>query len=244
MSRRVCWLPPATMTTFLDANECAHEPFVGASGFGRYPEQQPDELVEALCGWLDVSSRNLTVTRGADEAIDCLLRAFCVPGKDNIIVCPPTFSMYEHSAILQGAATRKVPLKRGFKLDADGVCRRRRPKHKDRVSVLPEQPDRQPYGRGRYDKALRRVRGKGACCRRRDLYRVFRRQKHGRQTGGVRQSGGASHPFKITRGSRAAMRCRGGARGCFAPDLPGAVTRPVSRYPSSRPCGPYSFPKT
>ena len=112
---------PATMTTFLDANECAHEPFVGASGFGRYPEQQPDELVEALCGWLDVSSRNLTVTRGADEAIDCLLRAFCVPGKDNIIVCPPTFSMYEHSAILQGAATRKVPLKRGFKLDADGV---------------------------------------------------------------------------------------------------------------------------
>ncbi|MGC6454583.1 MAG: histidinol-phosphate transaminase [Candidatus Puniceispirillaceae bacterium] len=108
-------------TVFLDANECPYEPFVGASGLARYPMQQPPELVSAVCGWLDVSSGNLTITRGADEAIDCLMRAFCVPAQDNIIICPPTFAMYAQSAMLQGVETRKVALADGFALDADGI---------------------------------------------------------------------------------------------------------------------------
>ena len=106
---------------FLDANECPYEPFVGASGLARYPMQQPPELVSAVCGWLDISSRNLTITRGADEAIDCLMRAFCVPAQDNIVICPPTFAMYAQSAMLQGVETRKVPLADGFALDVDGI---------------------------------------------------------------------------------------------------------------------------
>ena len=108
-------------TVFLDANECPYEPFVGASGLARYPMQQPPELVSAVCGWLDISSRNLTITRGADEAIDCLMRAFCVPAQDNIVICPPTFAMYAQSAMLQGVETRKVPLADGFALDVDGI---------------------------------------------------------------------------------------------------------------------------
>ena len=108
-------------TVFLDANECPYEPFVGASGLARYPMQQPPELVSAVCGWLDISSRNLTITRGADEAIDCLMRAFCVPAQDNIVICPPTFAMYAQSAMLQGVETRKVPLADRFALDVDGI---------------------------------------------------------------------------------------------------------------------------
>ena len=82
-----------TGTIFLDANECGFEPFVGAHNLSRYPEQQPVALQDAICRWLDVSSRHITITRGADEAIDCLVRAFCVPGRDNIVICPPTFAM-------------------------------------------------------------------------------------------------------------------------------------------------------
>jgi len=92
---------PGSETVFLDANECAFEPFVGASGLSRYPAQQPAQLVDAFCRWLDVSSRNLTITRGADEAIDCLMRAFCIPAVDNVVICPPTFAMYAQSAMLQ-----------------------------------------------------------------------------------------------------------------------------------------------
>ena len=111
----------ADSTVFLDANECPYEPFVGAAGLARYPMQQPPELVSAVCGWLDISSANLTITRGADEAIDCLMRAFCVPAEDNIIICPPTFAMYAQSAMLQGVETRKVPLAEGFALDSEGI---------------------------------------------------------------------------------------------------------------------------
>ena len=32
---------PGSETVFLDANECAFEPFVGATGLSRYPAQQP-----------------------------------------------------------------------------------------------------------------------------------------------------------------------------------------------------------
>ena len=108
-------------TVFLDANECPYEPYVGASGLARYPMQQPPELIRVICDWLDLSSRNVTVMRGADEAIDCLMRAFCEPARDNIVICPPTFAMYRQSAILQGVEVREAPLSAGFALDNAAV---------------------------------------------------------------------------------------------------------------------------
>ena len=110
-----------SQTIFLDANECAFEPYVGASGLSRYPSKQPSLLVDALCRWLDVSSRNLTITRGADEAIDCLIRAFCVPAIDNVVICPPTFAMYAQSAMLQGAAVKIAMLDGNFDLDVNAI---------------------------------------------------------------------------------------------------------------------------
>ena len=110
-----------SQTIFLDANECAFEPYVGASGLSRYPSKQPSLLVDALCRWLDVSSRNLTITRGADEAIDCLIRAFCVPALDNVVICPPTFAMYAQSAMLQGAAVKIAMLDGDFDLDFNAI---------------------------------------------------------------------------------------------------------------------------
>ena len=112
---------PGDETVFLDANECAFEPFVGASGLSRYPAQQPAQLVDAFCRWLDVSSRNLTITRGADEAIDCLMRAFCIPAVDNVVICPPTFAMYAQSAMLQGVAVRSAMLDSNFGLDLAAI---------------------------------------------------------------------------------------------------------------------------
>ena len=112
---------PGSETVFLDANECAFEPFVGASGLSRYPAQQPAQLVDAFCRWLDVSSRNLTITRGADEAIDCLMRAFCIPAVDNVVICPPTFAMYAQLAMLQGVAVRSAMLDSNFGLDLAAI---------------------------------------------------------------------------------------------------------------------------
>ena len=99
---------PGSETVFLDANECAFEPFVGTSGLSRYPAQQPAQLVDAFCRWLDVSSRNLTITRGADEAIDCLMRAFCIPAVAH-------FRGKTHAAYPLVGAHHKCRAERAFK---------------------------------------------------------------------------------------------------------------------------------
>jgi histidinol-phosphate aminotransferase len=53
---------------------------------------------------------NLFVGVGSDEAIDALLRAFCTPGKDKILTCPPTYGMYGVSAQVNDVEVVKVPL--------------------------------------------------------------------------------------------------------------------------------------
>jgi histidinol-phosphate aminotransferase len=89
----------------------------------RYPEIRPRLLQERLAERYGVTPECLLVTRGSSEAIDLLLRAFCRPGIDNVVVTPPTFSMYRVYAEIQGAAVRQVPLLAGndFGLDLGAV---------------------------------------------------------------------------------------------------------------------------
>ena len=113
-----------TKKIFLDANECAFDPFLGGDNLSRYPDKQPKILQNSLCHWLDVSSRNITITRGADEAIECLIRAFCIPSIDNIIICPPTFPMYAQSAKLHSIEVREAELDRHFDLNLNAIDKR------------------------------------------------------------------------------------------------------------------------
>ncbi|GAB2578306.1 histidinol-phosphate transaminase [Dyella jejuensis] len=102
----------------LNANESAWEP-AGAFGFGcnRYPDPQPQPLLQALATLYGVRREQLFVGRGSDEAIDLLVRAFCRAGQDAILVQPPTFGMYAVSARIQHAAVIEVPLTQDFQLD-------------------------------------------------------------------------------------------------------------------------------
>lgn len=88
------------------------------------------ELKQDLCNLRNIhvhTSRTLTpehlfVGVGSDEAIDALLRAFCVPGRDKILVCPPTYGMYSVSAQVNDVALVKVPLQMpGFQLDVPSI---------------------------------------------------------------------------------------------------------------------------
>jgi histidinol-phosphate aminotransferase len=89
------------------------------AGLNRYPEPQPAELIAQLAALYAVEPDCLLVTRGSDEAIDLLVRAFCRAGADAVILCPPTFGMYAVAASIQGAQVIPVPLRaaNGFDLD-------------------------------------------------------------------------------------------------------------------------------
>lgn len=93
------------------------------AGLNRYPEPQPDELIEHLAKLYGVAPQQLLAGRGSDEGIDLIVRAFCRAGQDSVLICPPTFGMYKVSARIQGAGLVEVPLvkERNFAFDADAV---------------------------------------------------------------------------------------------------------------------------
>jgi histidinol-phosphate aminotransferase len=95
----------------LNANE-APWPADGSAvdGLNRYPEIRPLQLHTRLAAHYTVEPGMVLATRGSSEAIDLLVRAFCRAGIDNIIVSPPTFSMYRVYADIQGARTITAPL--------------------------------------------------------------------------------------------------------------------------------------
>jgi histidinol-phosphate aminotransferase/imidazoleglycerol-phosphate dehydratase/histidinol-phosphatase len=110
----------------LDANENPFPPLAEgslAAGLNRYPEPQPTRLKRTMGALYGVEAENVVVTRGADDAIDILVRAFCRPGTDSVSICTPTFSAYGHFAALQGARLAEVPLGPGFDFDADAFLR-------------------------------------------------------------------------------------------------------------------------
>jgi histidinol-phosphate aminotransferase/imidazoleglycerol-phosphate dehydratase/histidinol-phosphatase len=111
----------------LDANEFPWPPFgplAAGCKANRYPEPQPAMLVGKLASVWGVKPEQLFVGRGSDDAIDVLLRLFCEAGKDQILICPPTFGAYKVYATIQGAATISVPLRRDdWQLDVPAILK-------------------------------------------------------------------------------------------------------------------------
>jgi len=87
-------------------------------GLNRYPEPQPKLLADSFSALYGVQPTRLLMTRGSDDAIDLLIRTFCEAGRDEIMICPPTFDMYRIWAQIQGAGVVECPLDqdRGFAL--------------------------------------------------------------------------------------------------------------------------------
>jgi histidinol-phosphate aminotransferase/imidazoleglycerol-phosphate dehydratase/histidinol-phosphatase len=111
----------------LDANENPYPPLGGdalSADVNRYPEPQPAHLKAAMAALYGVGTDELIVTRGADDAIDVLVRSFCRAGADAVSICPPTFAAYAHFALLQGARVIEAPLGADFELDPDALIAR------------------------------------------------------------------------------------------------------------------------
>ena len=113
----------------LNANEAPWPPSGVQSGscgrpLNRYPDPQPERLLERLAELYGVNRNQVLVGRGSDEAIDLLVRAFCRPGVDAIALSPPTFGMYAVCAAVQGATCIEIPLDANFDVDVAALCER------------------------------------------------------------------------------------------------------------------------
>ncbi len=107
-------------SVFLDANENAYGSPLGVS-YNRYPDPLQWQLKFQLARIKGVPAENICIGNGSDEIIDLAYRIFCNPGKDNVIICPPTYGMYAVNADINDVEIRKVNLTTDFQLDVDGI---------------------------------------------------------------------------------------------------------------------------
>ncbi|HEU4633432.1 MAG TPA: histidinol-phosphate transaminase [Flavisolibacter sp.] len=109
-----------TANVFLDANENSFgSPLT--KWYNRYPDPLQWELKKKIALIKNVGAENMVLGNGSDECIDLLVRAFCEPRKDNIIICPPTYGMYEVYAHINDVQVKEVPLLPGYQLNLDGI---------------------------------------------------------------------------------------------------------------------------
>nr|WP_321357414.1 histidinol-phosphate transaminase [uncultured Draconibacterium sp.] len=101
---------------FLDANE---NPF--NEPYNRYPDPLQRIVKEKIAVIKKVGSENIFLGNGSDEPIDLLIRAFCEPGKDNVVTIDPTYGMYKVAADISGVELRKVSLTEDFQLNINDM---------------------------------------------------------------------------------------------------------------------------
>jgi histidinol-phosphate aminotransferase len=102
----------ANSKTWLNANEAPGQGKYQLSSINinRYPDFQPQSLLNAYSSYCQLSVNNILATRGADEGIELIIRSFCRAYQDSILICPPTYGMYAISAENHGAGIISVPL--------------------------------------------------------------------------------------------------------------------------------------
>ncbi len=101
---------------FLDANENPYE-----TGLNRYPDPLQWALKEKVSKKKGVPVGQIFLGNGSDEAIDLLVRIFCEPRQDHILILPPTYGMYQVSADIADVAIREVPLRADFQPDVAAI---------------------------------------------------------------------------------------------------------------------------
>jgi histidinol-phosphate aminotransferase len=101
---------------FLDANE---NPF--QTDVNRYPDPQQRSLKTKLAKIKNVFTEQVLLGNGSDEVLDLLFRAFCEPGKDNVITLPPTYGMYKVLANINNIESREILLNSDFEPNVEEI---------------------------------------------------------------------------------------------------------------------------
>jgi histidinol-phosphate aminotransferase len=107
--------------TRLDANE---NPFGSPleQDYNRFGDGDYADIKAHLCIIKNIATEHIFIGNGIEESIEVLLRAFCEPAEDNIIICPPTVSKYEKIASLNNVKIKKAALDESYQLDIERIA--------------------------------------------------------------------------------------------------------------------------
>ncbi|WP_395768701.1 histidinol-phosphate transaminase [Aquirufa sp.] len=106
---------------FLDANENPIGSGNLVNAWNRYPDPLQRRIKTQLAEIKSCNEDQLFLGNGSDEAIDLLMRMTCASGLHNIIICPPTYGMYEVSASINNISINRVNLNADYQLNVSGI---------------------------------------------------------------------------------------------------------------------------
>lgn len=144
---------------WLDANESPWPPygdFAADCHANRYPDPQPQALRDQLAKLYGVAADQILMTRGSEEIPDLLIRSFCQSGRDGVVLCPPTFAIYQIHAAINASPVRMVPLRpdHGYDLDVEGILAGWQPHEKLLIIPSPNAPMGHMMGNGQLTRLL------------------------------------------------------------------------------------------
>jgi histidinol-phosphate aminotransferase len=125
---------------YLDANENPFGAIPHNQPYNRYPHPLQPDLKAKISTVLGFSPETIFLGNGSDEAIDLLMRVFCEPNQDEIMIAPPTYGMYAVSAEINSIAVREVLLLPDFQLDVKSMLQQIRPNTKIIFICSPNNP--------------------------------------------------------------------------------------------------------
>ncbi|MFH0773655.1 MAG: histidinol-phosphate transaminase [bacterium] len=91
-------------------------------GYQFYPDPEYIRLRKEISKYIKVDAQCVFISNGADEIIDLILRLILNVG-DEVIDCPPTFSSYSLSTILNRGVVKVLERKSDFSIDVDLILR-------------------------------------------------------------------------------------------------------------------------
>jgi histidinol-phosphate aminotransferase len=103
---------------FLDANENPYP-----SPYNRYPDPLQWRVKQKLALIKHVGPEQIFLGNGSDEAIDLVIRAFCEPNRDSILITDPTYGMYSVCADVNAVNVKRVKLTSNFDVDVDATLK-------------------------------------------------------------------------------------------------------------------------
>lgn len=101
---------------YLDANENPYQ-----SPYNRYPDPLQWRVKEKLSELKGARPEQIFLGNGSDEAIDLLIRGFCEPNQDSILITEPTYGMYSVCADVNAVNVQQVLLTPDFDLDLEAL---------------------------------------------------------------------------------------------------------------------------
>lgn len=123
----------------LDANENPYGAVL-PQALNRYPDPLQRELKQKVSELKQMPVENIFLGNGSDEPIDLLMRAFCEPGKDQVLILPPTYGMYETSATINNVEVIPVLLRPDFQPDTAAILDKASPNTKLLFLCSPNNP--------------------------------------------------------------------------------------------------------